>query len=171
MAAFTWLAVATCGACGVCGQVGSGSVSADGQPLTQGAAPVQQTLHFGDPYHFSDGVTVVLSMPKTFHPSDSAYPRTNRAVAFDLNVRNDGVQPYHLSGLSVSATVDGAMLKQVVDSTQGYSGIIDADKDVPPGRYTRVTLAFAVPDAPSPIRLAVRTGTASPVVAVYTGSA
>jgi hypothetical protein len=171
LAAFTLCAVAICGACGASGQESNGSTSAGDQALAEDAGPVAQTMNFGAPYRFPDGVTVVISAPRPFHPSDSAYPRSNRAVAFEIGVRNDGDQPYHLSGLSVSATVEGAVAKQVVDSMQGYSGIVDADKHVQPGRDTGVTLAFAVPDEPHPIRLTVRTGEAGPVVAVYSGSA
>lgn len=127
-------------------------------------------MHFGDQYRFGDGLTIVISSPKSFNPSGGAYPRSNRAVAFEIAIRNDSTQPYQLSGLSVSATIDGAVAKQLIDSTQGYGGVVDAGKDVQPGRDTRVALAFAVPDQPSPIELTVRPAATSEAVAVYSGS-
>lgn len=168
LAALTLVAVAACGAPD---QVSGGSTSTGRQALEQGVEPIPHTMHFGDQYRFGTGVTVVISAPKSFHPSGSAYPRSNRAVAFEIAIRNDGDQPYRLSELSVSAMVDGAAAKQMVDSTQGYSGIVDADKDVKPGRDARVTLAFAVPDETVPLRLTVRPTANSPVAAVYSGPA
>lgn len=167
VAALTLVVVAACGASG---QVSSGSASTSTQPLAQGAGPGEPTMRFGDQYRFGDGVTIVISSPKSFNPSGSAYPHSNRAVGFEIAIRNDSDQSYRLSGLAVSATVDGAVAKQLVDSTQGYSGITDAGRDVQPGRDTRVVLAFAVPDLPSPIQLTVRPAATSQVVAIYSGS-
>ncbi|HVV09930.1 hypothetical protein [Amycolatopsis sp.] len=158
-------------ACGGQAQVNSGAPAVGGSPAVQAASPVQQTVDFGAQYHFADGVTVLVSAPKSFRPSTSAYPRSARAVAFEIAIHNDGDQPYRLSALSVSATAAGTAAKQVVDSTQGYSGIVDAGKDVPPGRDVQVTLAFAVPEPPSAMRLSLRPNATSSVVAVYCGSA
>jgi hypothetical protein len=168
LAAFVLLVVA---GCGVTGQASGGSTTAGGQPLEQAAAPAAQTVDFGGQYRFHDGLTVVVSTPKSFRPSGSAYPHSERAVAFEISLRNDGSQPYRLSGLSVSATVAGTAAKQLVDSTLGYTGIIDADKDVPPGRDAQFMLAFAVPEQSTPLRLSVRPAKVSPVSAIYSGSA
>lgn len=168
LAAFVLLVVA---GCGVTGQASGGSTTAGGQALEQGAAPAVQAVDFGGQYRFRDGVTIVVSTPKSFRPSGSAYPHSERAVAFEISIRNDGNQPYQLSGLSVSATVAGTAAKQLVDSTLGYIGIVDADKDVPPNRNAQILVAFAVPDQPTPLRLSVRPSKTSPLSAVYSGSA
>jgi hypothetical protein len=143
-----------------------------GNPAVQGVSgePAQQLLSFGGQYRFADGLTMSVSPPKPFQPSSSAYPRSDRAAAFEVTVRNDGAQPYRLSGLGISATVDGDMAKQLVDPTQGYSGIVDAGKDVPSGRDASFTLAFAIANAPAAMRLSLRPTATSPVVAVYCGS-
>ncbi|NKQ54817.1 hypothetical protein HFP15_18185 [Amycolatopsis sp. K13G38] len=156
-------------ACGAQAQDNAGS--AGGSRALQAAAPTPEMVGFGGQYRFSDGITVSVTTPKSFQPSASAYPRSDRGVAFDIVIRNDGDQSYQLSGLSVTATVGGVTAKQLVDSTQGYSGIIDAGKDVPPQRDVRVTLAFAVPSQPSEMRLSLRPAPTTPVVAVYSGSA
>lgn len=157
-----------------CGAPATGGVARNdaGSPAVQGAAaePVQQLVNFGGQYRFADGITMSVSTPKQFQPSSSAYPHSDRAAAFEITIRNDGAQPYRLSGLGVSATVDGDQAKQVVDPTQGYSGIVDAGKDVPSGRDTRFTLAFAIDDRPAPMRLSLRPTATSTVVAVYCGS-
>ena len=156
-------------ACGSPAQVGS-AAGDFGSRAVQAAAPTPQMLTFGGQYRFADGTTISVAAPKSFRPSANAYPQSARAVAFDITIRNDGDQSYQLSGLSVAATVAGAPAKQLVDSTQGYSGIVDAGKDVPPGRDVQVTLAFAVPDQPSEMRLSLRPSAAAPVVAIYTGT-
>ncbi|WP_186382291.1 hypothetical protein [Amycolatopsis rhizosphaerae] len=158
-------------ACGAPTQVGSGALPDGGSPAVQAATPQQQTVGFGEQYRFTDGITISVSAPKSFRPSVSAYPHSDRAVAFELTIRNDSAQPYKLSGLIVSANVAGGAAKQVVDSPQGYSGIVDAGKDVQPAHDVQVTLAFAVPDQPVEMALSLRPTATSPVVAVYHGSA
>jgi hypothetical protein len=158
-------------ACGAPPQVDSGGPGDGGDPAVQAATPAHQTVYFGEGFRFADGITISVSTPKSFVPSTSAYPHCQRAVAFDIDIRNDGDQPYRLSGLSVSASVGGTTTKQVVDPTQGYSGIVDAGRDVPPSRDAQVTLAFAVPEQPSEMVLSLRPTASSSVVAVYRGSA
>lgn len=165
------LALMAVTACGAPAQVEGGSTSTGGDVPLQQAMPALRTMDFGGQFRFDDGVTVSVSAPKPFKPSNSAYPRSDRAVAFEIIIRNEGDQPYRLSGLSVSATVGDVPSKQVVDSPQGYSGIVDAGKDVQPGRDVRVNLAFAAPPEPTEMRLTLRPTAASPVVAVYYGPA
>ncbi|NIH82027.1 hypothetical protein [Amycolatopsis viridis] len=168
MAALVLVAVTACGAPA---QVGSGSTSTGGDIAAQQALPALRTLDFGGQFRFADGIAVSVSAPKPFKPSDSAYPHSDRAVAFEIIIRNEGAQPYRLSGLSVSATVGDVASKQVVDSTQGYSGIVEAGKDVQPGRDVRVNLAFAAPPQTAEMKLTLRPTATSPVIAVYCGRA
>ena len=156
-------------ACGAPAQVDTAAGDV-GSRAVQAAAPTPQLVTFGGQYRFTDGITISVAAPKSFRPSTSAYPRSDRGAAFDITIRNDGDQSYQLSGLSVMATVCGATAKQLVDSTQGYSGIVDAGKDVPPSRDVRVTLAFAVPPQQCEMRLSLRPAATTPVIAVYTGS-
>ncbi|WP_236794888.1 hypothetical protein [Amycolatopsis sp. GM8] len=167
------IGLAACGA-----PVPSGTAARDdlgnsvGSPALQAApAPAQQIVDFGGQYRFDDGLTITVSTPKSFRPSTNAYPHSDRAVAFEIAIANGGSQPYRLSGLSVSATVGGSSAKQVVDPTQGYSGIVDAGKDLPTGRDVRVTVAFAVAEQPAEMRMSLRPTATSSVVAVYCGSA
>ncbi|MTD57475.1 hypothetical protein [Amycolatopsis pithecellobii] len=170
--ALTAAALIGLAACGAPASPGIAARNDAGSPALQAApAPAQRMLDFGGQYRFAEGITISVSTPKSFRPSTSAYPRSDRAVAFEIAIANDGPQPYRLSGLSVSAMVGGSSAKQVVDPTQGYSGIVDAGKDVPTGRDVRVTLAFAVAQQPAELRLSLRPTATSSVVAVYCGPA
>jgi hypothetical protein len=168
MAALVLVAVTACGAPA---QVDGGSTSTGGDVALQQAVPALRTVDFGGQFRFDDGIAVSVSSPKPFRPSSSAYPRSDRAVAFEILIRNDSEQPFRLSGLSVSATVGEVASKQVVDSTQGYSGIVEAGKDVQPGRDVRVNLAFTAPPQPAEMKLTLRPTATSPVIAVYCGAA
>lgn len=145
-------------------------------PATEPAAhqamvPAESRVDFGREFRFPDGVTVLVSTPRTFQPSETAYPRCARAVTFEVNLLNEGEQPYRLSGFSASATVSGEPAKQVVDSAQGFTGIVDAAKDVEPGRNVRLNFAFAMPADPVELKMSVRTGPESVASALYTGQA
>lgn len=160
-------------ACGVTApEEGAAALGAEAAPA-QGlaASHAEGELAFGAPHRFETGVTISVSSPKSFRPSASAYPQSPRAVAFGIEVANAGETTYRLSGLSVTAEIDGegGTVKQVVDAVQGYDGIADADKDLAPSRSVRLTLAFAVPDQPVLLRLQVRPSAAEPVAATYCG--
>ena len=128
-AALAGLAVA-CGVPTVPAQEGAAALGAAGgsDPAAAG------TLSFGSEHHFADGVTVSVGAPTSFAPSAAAYPQSPRAAAFDVEIDNDGTDAYKLSGLVVSAEAAKQPVKQLVDATQGYNGIPDAGKDLPPGR-------------------------------------
>lgn len=159
-------------ACGVQVQAGSAPAALGPVPEVQQAvkAPAD-TLKFGVGHTFADGVAITVSAPKSFQPSPAAYPASARAAAFEIEVTNASSEPYRLSSFSVAATVAGTQAIQVVDSTQGFNGVIDAGKDVAPGRSVRMNLAFAVPPQPAELRMVLRPDTASPVSATYCGAA
>jgi hypothetical protein len=170
------LAAALCVSLALCGcnatAAGGGAVSSTiaVRDTTQAATPQDTDVAFGEQVLFESGLSVTVSMPKLFRPSPSAYPRSERAAAFEIAVNNGSTQSYRLSGLAVEAEVAGEQMKQVVDPTQGISGIVDAGKDVPPGRQIRVTVAFAVAPEPAPIRLKLRPDATEEPCATYTGT-
>ena len=133
--------------------------------------PAKSQLVFGRDHQFANGVTISVSTPRSFRPSETAYPRSPRAVAFEIAIKNDGPQPYRLSGLSVVATVGGTTVKQVVDSVQGFAGVVGADRDISASRNVRLTLAFAVPAETIEMQLALRPNPANSDIALYCGSA
>lgn len=160
-------------ACGVpSAQDGTAALGA-GSPAGAGAAASQagNDLKFGADHRFASGLTISVGSPKSFQPSVSAYPHSPRGAAFDVELTNDGATTYKLSGLTVTATSSGSPVKQVVDTTQGFTGIADAGKDVLPGRSVRVTLAFAVPQEPAQLRLQIRPSATEPAAVTYCGPA
>ena len=158
-------------ACGAQVQAASAPAALGPAPEVQGPLPPSGTLKFGVRHTFADGIAVTVSAPKSFQPSPAAYPASARAAAFEIEVTNSGSEPYRLSGFTVTATVAGTQAIQVVDSTQGFNGVIDAGKDITPGRSVRMNLAFAVPPQAAELRMVLRPDTASPVSAIYCGSA
>lgn len=103
-----------------------------------------------------NGLTVTISAPKTFTPTDAAFPHSPRAVAFDMIIENGSETVYRPAQLAVNALVDGESAAQVVDSTQGYTGFYGATDEVPPGQNVRVVVAFAVPVKRTDLRLVVQ---------------
>ncbi|MFC4004807.1 hypothetical protein ACFS2C_23985 [Prauserella oleivorans] len=165
------LALTSCATSGAesTGPAASTTVQTTTAPRNAGSAP-GSVIEFGTDYRFDSGLVVTVSGPKPFRPSESAYPRAERAAAFSVVVYNESGQPYRLSGLSVSATADDRAATQVVDPTQGFNGIVDADRDLPPGEIVRLSFAFVVPATTSPVRLTVRPDTSTPARAIYTGT-
>ncbi len=105
---------------------------------------------------FDNGLSVTVSAPKTFTPTEAAVPRSPRAIAFDLIIENGSETVYRPAQLSILAMVDGKAAPQVVDSTQGYTGFVGATDEVRPGQSVRVTVAFAVSLERARLQLTVR---------------
>ncbi|GAA1203689.1 hypothetical protein [Prauserella alba] len=131
--------------------------------------PAPRAVLFGGDYRFGSGLIVNVSEPKTFTPSDSAFPDADRAAAFTLTVRNETDTAYRLSQLSVRATSGDKRAPQVVDPTQGYTGIVDADRDLPAGDRVDLPYAFAVPAHRAPVELTVCPDTSGGAEATYHG--
>lgn len=125
------------------------SASSPNSPAAMALAPV-----FGQEYRFTDGLTVVVGEPRPFKPSRTAYPRATRAVGFDIVIRNDTERTYRLSGISISASVDGVRGTQIVDSAQGYDGI-GPGADLPVSRKIRLKIAFSADRDPADVTLAI----------------
>jgi len=158
-------------ACGVpSAQEGTAALGAGGGQAGASAAQAGNDLKFGADHRFPSGVIISVS-PESFKPSASAYPRSPRGAAFDVQLTNDGDTTYKLSGLTVTATSAGTPVKQVVDTTQGFTGIADAGKDVAPGRSVHVTLAFAVPQEATQLRLQIRPSATEAAAVTYCGPA
>ena len=108
-----------------------------------------------------EGVTLVVSAPTSFTPTEEAYPKAARAVAFEFVIDNRSETVYRPAQLSFVATADGVETTQVIDSTQGYSGVTSADDEVLPSQSLRFSVAFRVPKEPCEVRVSVRAESAS----------
>ncbi|SNR80843.1 hypothetical protein SAMN06265360_12073 [Haloechinothrix alba] len=144
--------------------VGGCASQATGDPAGAGSAsepvpgvPVHSSdLEFGQRSTFDNGVAVRVAGPRSFTPSDAAYPSSDSAVAFEISLRNGADTPYQLSQLAVSAATGGVELREIVDPRQGFTGFAGAGDDLPSGRSTHVTVAFAVPAGDTAVSLTVQ---------------
>ncbi len=117
------------------------------------------------------GVTLMVSAPRSFTPTDTAYPRAERAVVFDMVIENGGNTVYRPAQLSFVAMVDGAEAEQVIDSTQGYTGVVGAIDEVLPNQELRFAVAFGVPVEPSLVQVEVRPDTVrTDAIPIYDGT-
>ena len=112
----------------------SDKVARSGGPASRG----------GDRTSLGSGLTITVSSAKSFVPTTSASPSAVRAVGFEISVENDGQEPYRPTRLSLAATANGTPTQQVIDSTQGYTGVVGGP-EVKPGDTLRFAVAFAVP--------------------------
>lgn len=77
-------------------------------------------------------------------------------MAFELVIDNRSDTVYRPAQLSFVATADGLPADQVIDSTQGYSGVTGTNNEVLPSQTLRFSIAFGVPEQPCAVRVAVR---------------
>lgn len=118
-----------------------------------------------------DGVVLTVPPPKSFTPTDTAYPRVPRAVAFELVVDNGSTTAFRPAALTFLATVEGKQAAQVIDSTQGYPGVSGTLDEVAPDQTMRFTVAFGVPERTCAVRVAVRPDTpGATAIELYDGT-
>lgn len=170
LAACTLLALTACGATEASVPPGP---AAPGEPAVQASPATAQdgSTPFGQEYRFESGLTLMISTPKSFTPSSSAYPRSPRAAAVEVSIYNGGEQPFRPTNLTATAKVDGEAAKQLVDPTQGFNGVADAATDLPPGRNIRLTMAFAMPERTAELAISVQPDSSVPATANYRGPA
>jgi hypothetical protein len=169
------LAVAACvllvlAACGTKPATDEARQSLREPTLTAAAERSDSLATGGITRSLGDDITLSVSTPTSFKPTDEAYPQATRAVAFELVLHNRGDTIYRPAQLSFVATADGLAADQLVDSTQGYTGVIGAMDEVLPSQSLRFAVAFGVPDQPCVMRVAVRPqSTAATAVPIFDG--
>ena len=136
------------------------------------AAIADRPAKFGERRSASDDLVVTVQAPKSFVPGETAYPRAPRAVALEIAIENQGSRPYRPTQLLVRVvTPDGRSADPIVDMAQGYGGGISSGIEVPPGKSTRLTLAFAVPPEPVDLRVVIQPDVGVPDRAEFEGGA
>lgn len=152
VAACALVALATGCSAGVMSSASATGVSPVAAPSRGADAPAAiaaRPASFGDRRPAGDSLLVTLLAPKSFAPGDTAYPRVQRAAAFEIGIENQGSRTYRPTQLRVTVVLpDGHTADPLVDKAQGYSGGVSSDIEVPPGKSTKVTLAFAMPQEP-----------------------
>lgn len=167
VAACVLLALTACGTRQPTGEEGRASVRT---PVTSAATErADYVAKGGVTRSIREDVTLVVSAPTSFTPTEEAYPKAARAVAFEFVIDNRSDTVYRPAQLSFVATVDGLETTQVIDSTQGYSGVTSAGDEVLPGQSLRFSVAFGVPAEPCAVRVAVRAEAAA-AVSIFDGT-
>lgn len=172
------LAVAACALLVLAGSAGCGAGQmSEATPPTHTASPSvaaersEYRTSGGIRTSIGKGVALTAAAPTSFTPTDTAYPRAARAVAIDMVIDNGGTIAFRPAQLYFTATVDGAPAKQVIDSTQGYTGVSGATDEVAPSQSLRFTVAFAVPERTCKIEVSVRPDTAAATtIELYDGT-
>ncbi|MCG8920050.1 hypothetical protein L6E12_30195 [Actinokineospora sp. PR83] len=143
------MAVAGCGANDSATQTSTSPPTTLSDKVARSGGPASRG---GDRTSLGAGLTITVSEAKSFVPTNSASPPAVRAVGFDMAVENDGPAPYKPTLLSLSATANGSATQQVIDSTQGYTGVVGG-AEVKPGETLRFSVAFAVPQEKTWVRI------------------
>jgi hypothetical protein len=170
------LAVAACvllvlAACTTARPLHESRQSLDAPPPSAAAERSEYLAKDGVTRKIGDDVTLSVSAPTSFTPTEEAYPRAPRAVAFELVIDNRGDTVYRTAQLSFVATADGQPANQVIDSTQGYSGVTSTEDEVLPRQTVRFSIAFGVAAQPCAVRVAVRPGSdAVSAIPVFDGT-
>ncbi|MDQ3576860.1 MAG: hypothetical protein M3443_04505 [Actinomycetota bacterium] len=165
----------TAAACALLAALTSCGSPAASEPVSASAGGLSDSRRSGglatrgdDRIALADGLFLTISAPKTFVPSDSAEPRARRAVGFEMTLDNDSATNYQPTLLSLTVVADGVEAQRVVDSTQGYTGVVGA-AELAPGDGVRFSVAFGVPQETS-IRLTAQPyRKTTPAVTVYEG--
>lgn len=150
------------------------SAEAEQQPPSPDVATTApsdtERTQFGDTHRFADGLTVSVSRARPFTPSDTAYPSVDHAIRVDVVLRNDGDRAYRRTGLAITASIDGASCREIIDSTQGiYGHSSETDRDLAVGRKTRLIVAFEAAEDGRQARVDVQPRPDDPAVATFTG--
>lgn len=149
---------------------GDASEAPRGSSLSaQGPSPGSGEQAFGNRFTFLNGLSITVSQPKSFTPSKTAYPEARRAVAFEIVIQNGTEWPYHLSDLSITTWVGEEESPELIDTTQGYNGIVDISAEVPVSRKTRMTLAYAAEHDNDRVRLKIRPAPGASAAVTYVG--
>lgn len=166
------ISMSGCGAGVAENSAASSDVPFGSSASTSGTSQVDEGEQpFGERHQFASGLSVSVSQPRSFRPSRSAYPEAERAVAFEITIRNDSERPFQLSEMSVTASVNGTAIREIVDPERGLRGMIGAGEDIAPGRRVRITLAFAVTDDPTSLYLTLQPDPGDPAMAQFIGKA
>lgn len=128
----------------------------DDDPATTGASPTTdapsttagsgENPQFGDTYEWDGGITVSISEPSDFTPSDTAAGGEGASdhVTFEVTVVNGSSENYEPSSLSISVQSGSGEGDQVFDTAQGIDG--SPNTAILPDRDVVFDVAFGVTD-------------------------
>lgn len=134
------------------------STSSSASPSSSEAPPPAPNPTFGRTFTYEDGLSVTVSAPQPYEPSEYAYvgePAPAAFVAFDVTIVNgtaDNYEPAMFNATMQSGNVESS---QVFDSEQGMNG--SPSTVLLPGREAVFRMAFGAAD-PADLVLQVTPG-------------
>jgi len=157
--------------CGAAAEPQLSVVASDANPTVGQMARTLEAA-FGDRRTWPNGLAITLSQPRSTKLSSTAYPQAARAAVFELTVENGTSSTYRPSQLALKATLAGQPAQEVVDPAQGLGGYVAAQEDLAPGKSVQLTVAFAMPEQPTALRILVLPDVVDAVPAVaFAGTA
>jgi hypothetical protein len=110
---------------------------------TVGRQRPQETVAFGKAYRWDDGVTLTVSKPKNFRPSEFAVvDKSKRYLRFTVTVANKSGKPIDLGLTYISVQSGNKEAVHVFDYPTGLKGPPDAK--VQKGRESEYDVGFGV---------------------------
>lgn len=111
---------------------------------------------FGETFKYANGVSVTITAPVLFKPSE--YATSGKApayVAFDVTIVNGGTTNYDPTLAFFTAQSGNVEAAEVYDSAQGFQG--SPNTPLLPGRETKFKIGYGVAD-PADIVMEARVG-------------
>jgi hypothetical protein len=97
---------------------------------------------FGQSYTYTDGITVRVTKPKPYTPSEYAAVGRGAPIMFDVILVNETRKPFDPSLALVSVQSGNREAEEIFDSEKGLDGT--PQTKVLPGREARYTVGFSV---------------------------
>ena len=138
----------------------SGSVTADNGIGVDSGNHVEalggSSILFGEPANYDDGLTIIVSKPKTFVPSPNvATGDESKYVKFTVRLVNTSKRRFLPTDVSVMVASRGGQAGEVFDAEQEIIG--PPPNAVPPGGKARWVQVFGVED-PADVSVVVQAG-------------
>ncbi len=130
--------------------------STEGDPADPGAGEFEPTeedleepespeLKFGQTYTYTDGLSITISKPQPFRPSDTAaVTRSNAYRQFTVTIVNKTGRRYDPSGFSTTVQSANEEAEQIFDSARGIGG--SPDTTLLKNREAKFRIAYSLAD-------------------------
>ena len=139
-------------ACSDSGEIEKGGAekpAAKSSPTVEPAAEDNKELQFGDKYTYENGVSLSISKPVEFKPSEAGLmivtdPKGKKFVAFDVTIANGSEEDYDPTLATFTASSGGEEAEAVFDTENKLSG--SPSTTVKIGKTVKFKVGFAVTD-------------------------
>lgn len=128
---------------------GAESSAAETSAAAESTAEASNELQFGDKYTYENGVSLAISKPEAFKPSETGLmllsdPDGKDFVSFDVTIVNGSDEAYDPNLTNFTASSDGEEAEQIFDTDNKLNG--SPSTTVKPGKSVKFKIGFAVAD-------------------------